>query len=66
VPMDNGESSMVHVGCLTIRAFCMANSLPGTWVIEGNGVAICGVFLVSYLFVCGQSISLVLLIPLFT
>ena len=55
-PMDNGETSLLHVGCLTIHAFCMANSLPGTWVIEGNGVAIRGVILVN-LFVCSFVIT---------
>jgi len=56
--MDNGGKWMGNVGCLMIRAFCMAYSLPETWVIEGNGAVTRGVIVVSYLFVCSSAITI--------
>lgn len=56
--MVNGEKSTANVGRLTIRVSRKTDSLPGTWIIEGNDVVTRGVIVVSYLFVCSFAITM--------
>ena len=57
--MGNGGKSTANVRIRLIHVVpCMAESFPGTWVIEGNGVVTRGVIVVSYLFVCSFAITM--------
>lgn len=53
-----GRSRRRTWGTSSSVIICLADSLLGTWVIEGHGDVTRGVIVVSYLFVCSFAITM--------